>query len=401
MRWYARSARGPHSLGTTATATPATAPSTAATSRRTEVEGLPPPVEHVVVAADAHSSRVTPGGGARGRPCGRRRGRDRGCRAGRADARARARRRGGRPRARPAAPPPAPREGPKSRTPSAWTRSAGGVVVVRRAGPDAGPRGAQRAAAGRTTRCRGTEADPAREDAEEAGAVVGHFERVLAAEVHRHRRGRVHEEAAGRRPDARVEAGRGQRSSRCRSRARVDERADASGDRSPPGRSASTFTRAREPASVSSHSPTRSRSTRDTASPAGVDASLVTSHDPPCPPVDSQVPVIASASEAAACQRREGAPEWPPRGLSSRSGRAAACVAGRAGARAARPRDRALRSRPRDSRRSRPCLLPSLSRSISIPRWRFTRTEPAVSPVRSAISGPVIPSTSRRIRGSR
>ena len=36
-----------------------------------------------------------------------------------------------------------------------------------------------------------------------------------------------------------------------------------------------------------------------------------------------------------------------------------------------------------------------------MPRERLTRTEPWVSPVRAAISGPVMPSTSRRISGSR
>ena len=41
------------------------------------------------------------------------------------------------------------------------------------------------------------------------------------------------------------------------------------------------------------------------------------------------------------------------------------------------------------------------SRSICIPRCKFTRTDPAVSPVRSAISGPVIPSTNRKISVSR
>src|SRR6267142_1278356 len=44
---------------------------------------------------------------------------------------------------------------------------------------------------------------------------------------------------------------------------------------------------------------------------------------------------------------------------------------------------------------------PSFSRSICIPRCKFTRTDPAVSPVRSAISGPVIASTNRKINGAR
>ncbi len=43
----------------------------------------------------------------------------------------------------------------------------------------------------------------------------------------------------------------------------------------------------------------------------------------------------------------------------------------------------------------------SFSRSSFIPRCRFTRTDAAVSPVRSAISAPVIPSTSRSISVSR
>src|SRR5882762_3073947 len=45
--------------------------------------------------------------------------------------------------------------------------------------------------------------------------------------------------------------------------------------------------------------------------------------------------------------------------------------------------------------------LSSFSRKSRMPRKRLTRTEPCVSPVRSAISGPVIPSTSRRMSGSR
>src|SRR5207302_8430331 len=40
-------------------------------------------------------------------------------------------------------------------------------------------------------------------------------------------------------------------------------------------------------------------------------------------------------------------------------------------------------------------------RNCCIPRCKLTRTEPCVSPVRAAISGPVIPSTRRRISGSR
>src|SRR6202171_5621141 len=48
-----------------------------------------------------------------------------------------------------------------------------------------------------------------------------------------------------------------------------------------------------------------------------------------------------------------------------------------------------------------PAALSSLSRKSRMPRKRLTRTEPCVSPVRSAISGPVIPSTSRRMSGSR
>ena len=43
----------------------------------------------------------------------------------------------------------------------------------------------------------------------------------------------------------------------------------------------------------------------------------------------------------------------------------------------------------------------SFSRSNFMPRCRFTRTEAGVSPVCTAISGPVSPSTSRRIKVSR
>ena len=43
----------------------------------------------------------------------------------------------------------------------------------------------------------------------------------------------------------------------------------------------------------------------------------------------------------------------------------------------------------------------SRSRSIAIPRCKLTRTESGVRPVWAAISGPVIPSTSRRARVSR
>src|SRR5215472_2290127 len=41
------------------------------------------------------------------------------------------------------------------------------------------------------------------------------------------------------------------------------------------------------------------------------------------------------------------------------------------------------------------------ARSCCIPRCKLTRTEPVVIPVRAAISGPVMPSTSRRISVSR
>src|SRR5581483_7473395 len=41
------------------------------------------------------------------------------------------------------------------------------------------------------------------------------------------------------------------------------------------------------------------------------------------------------------------------------------------------------------------------SRSKCMPRCRFTRTEPSVRPVRSEISGPLMPSTRRRTRVSR
>ena len=44
---------------------------------------------------------------------------------------------------------------------------------------------------------------------------------------------------------------------------------------------------------------------------------------------------------------------------------------------------------------------PSRSRSCFMPRWRFTRTDAGVRPVRAAISGPVIPSTSRSTSVSR
>ena len=44
---------------------------------------------------------------------------------------------------------------------------------------------------------------------------------------------------------------------------------------------------------------------------------------------------------------------------------------------------------------------PSCSRSIFIPRCRFTRTDPGVRPVRAAISSPVMPSTRRISRVSR
>src|SRR5215470_6319760 len=52
-----------------------------------------------------------------------------------------------------------------------------------------------------------------------------------------------------------------------------------------------------------------------------------------------------------------------------------------------------------------PCLLLfglrfSFARSCCMPRWRLTRTEPCVRPVRDAISGPVMPSTSRIINVS-
>src|ERR1035437_10116317 len=43
----------------------------------------------------------------------------------------------------------------------------------------------------------------------------------------------------------------------------------------------------------------------------------------------------------------------------------------------------------------------SFARSWCMPRCRLTRTEPGVRPVRAAISGPVMPSTSRRINVSR
>ena len=46
-------------------------------------------------------------------------------------------------------------------------------------------------------------------------------------------------------------------------------------------------------------------------------------------------------------------------------------------------------------------LSASRSRSIFMPRWRFTRTEAGVNPVSDAISGPVIPSTSRSVSVSR
>src|SRR5205085_2873990 len=44
---------------------------------------------------------------------------------------------------------------------------------------------------------------------------------------------------------------------------------------------------------------------------------------------------------------------------------------------------------------------PSFSRNSFMPRCRLTRTEAAVMPVRAAISGPVMPSTSRSTRVSR
>ena len=44
---------------------------------------------------------------------------------------------------------------------------------------------------------------------------------------------------------------------------------------------------------------------------------------------------------------------------------------------------------------------PSFSRNCRIPRFKFTRTEPCERPVFAAISGPVMPSTSRKIRVSR
>ena len=46
-------------------------------------------------------------------------------------------------------------------------------------------------------------------------------------------------------------------------------------------------------------------------------------------------------------------------------------------------------------------LIPNFSRSSFIPRCRLTRTESGVRPVRSAISGPVRPSTRRRTSVSR
>src|SRR2546422_6405606 len=49
-----------------------------------------------------------------------------------------------------------------------------------------------------------------------------------------------------------------------------------------------------------------------------------------------------------------------------------------------------------------PCLyLESWLRSSCMPRCKLTRTEPGVSPVRAAISVPVMPSTRRKIRVSR
>ena len=59
-----------------------------------------------------------------------------------------------------------------------------------------------------------------------------------------------------------------------------------------------------------------------------------------------------------------------------------------------RRRDRASPEPSTDSRHSLACH-PSFSRSSFIPRCRFTRTDAGVSPDRSAISAPLIPSTSR------
>src|SRR5205085_6131571 len=46
-------------------------------------------------------------------------------------------------------------------------------------------------------------------------------------------------------------------------------------------------------------------------------------------------------------------------------------------------------------------LIPNRSRRSFMPRCRFTRTEAGCSPVRAAISGPVMPSTRRSTRVSR
>ena len=90
---------------------------------------------------------------------------------------------------------------------------------------------------------------------------------------------------------------------------------------------------------------------------------------------------------AACTAKRRGA-----HGARAAAGAAArrVAVAARAALRGGRPPHRARRSRPRDSRRCASLVRhrSSFSRSIFMPRCRFTRTDPGVRPVRSAISGP-------------
>ena len=132
-----------------------------------------------------------------------------------------------------------------------------------------------------------------------------------------------------------------------------------------------------------------------------------------------------AAARAMRCRSRSG--RWRPRPAMSaraRASRAAACVTGsasgrhvlrrmarqaaRAAPRGAPPPRRVARAIPeilvvhRIHQRVLVAAVPSSAcRSSFMPRHRLTRTESGVSPVRLAISGPVMPSISRRTSVSR
>ena len=139
-----------------------------------------------------------------------------------------------------------------------------------------------------------------------------------------------------------------------------------------------------------------------------------------CParnPMDTsalRLPTCADPSSRATCQpvAAPGA-AWKRQSDAAASTTAAAAAIARQGLRAgaaagpAMPQRRQQLLQPLDLRIGRSRTVPQVvfshsnSRNIFIPRQRFTRTDSGVSPVRAAISGPVIPSTRRRISVSR